>query len=173
MRHTFKQSKPILSCASSPSIQKSHASHHRDHHAAVQLSTCCTRSKHTLDWLKESSIDLHEAWDSVQVILQCFDITHCLISFDECIFVWHASWATHRPFASLTVWLNVYMLTLCSEFDPATVFWTLYKSLFLQALQMSYECQSFADFQCQCIKNHLSVMFIAMNRHFNSSAQLH
>jgi len=173
VRHTFKQSKPILSCASSSSIQESHASHHRDHHAAVQLSTCCTRSKHTLNWLEGLSIDLHEAWGLIQVTLWCFDITHCLVSSDECIFVWHALWATHRPFTFLTVWLNVYMLTLRSEFDPATVFQTLYKSLCLQALWMSYECQSFADFQCQCIKNQLSAMFIAMNHHFNSSAQLH
>jgi len=38
---------------------------------------------------------------------------------------------------------------------------------------MSYDSQSFADFQCQCIETHLGAMFVTMNRHSNGSAQLH
>ena len=87
-------------------------------------------------------------------------------SLTDSLLLWCFSWM-------FVCWLCVQSLTLCSKFDSVTVFQTLYKSLCLQVLQMSYDCQSFVNFQCQCIENHLSAMFIAMNHHFNSSAQLH
>lgn len=53
------------------------------------------------------------------------------------------------------------------------MFQTLYKSLCLKALQTSYDVDSFADFQCQCIENHMRGMFSAIDLHPNGSAQLH
>ena len=78
-----------------------------------------------------------------------------------------------QTLSSLDSSSGCYMLTLSSGFDSTVMFWTLYKPSCLKALQISYECQAFVDFQCQCIENHLRAMFAAMDHHLSGSAQFH